>query len=1368
MRAITTTATVFALSGVSIAGGLAAASGDTKGGGVKVDWGQGQCGPCSANFSDVVLMGNAASGALAMGGGAAVVLAVCPNATTATVALDGVTASGNTVTGPPLGPASSLTMLGGGGVAVSTVSGLAPACALLTPSSAPSSLLVTIQGSSFVGNKCANNNTHGGGFLLANNGAQVAVRAEVKNSVFRQNEATQYPTFGGGFGSYMLAPAAPVALPISYTFEGVVAVGNKGGSGAGIGMKHFLHGTGHVSLTLQNSHFQGNWVTKNGGGIAVVNHVFAGSGMTAAVTNVTFRDNVATEYSGGVYSSQSLQGLEPGVGSSFSNFTFTDCVLDRNVANLYIGGGLNIFYFSALTPALGYNLTFVSLRFFNMMVTDNFGASGGGGLNVDVTLMTTRGVYLSLVNSTITRNGGNITGAGISYGLTTPNNTVVIDRTVVSGNRVFKGSGGGADINLADDVPTFGACNSGQFRTWRATSVVRISDSVFASNAAWGDVGSGGAIALGGGGSIQMTNTMCINNSAALFGGCLYVPAPTASIQLAGATITSNIASIGHQVWSLAGGAFSVLNSSVGMTGGTGAQVVLLSAGNVTMVGSRFQCPPSSLFVDSYGGTYGKKSFLLMFGPDCRYLVGTLQFECPLCPGSSFSLQGGFSDGQPNSQSNMACLPCPVGGYCTEGRVVAKPGHWGAIVSPEEGGPKGAAVVPTTVAFLQCPQGYCCSNMVGSRAPCSSMGACAGNRTGVMCGACAHGTSLVVGSTRCVSKSECAGRYGLATLFWFMVGLGLVAESLLVLYSSEALPCQRARKVPTGKLKLVSYYIQMATMARVSTSSDDDSESSGIDAFMQSITGVLRLEFAIVGEFLSSVSGSVLCGLDNFTAISKVSLNYIAPVLVGVAMVVTLYASRWLLKCYRKACARRRLWWDRRFPKALAPKRSRRLKLRAAKSDPIVTWTQSPLRASRTAQAASPTTARVRQMRGPVPLGELRATATWSSLNRIPRMTAPTPESVQLIPLAKVPDAKESTIRVQPHFLGVMSRGDSVMKGSRGLRALKLLLAPKNIKGDLGLAAPTIVASPASHMARTFTVKQRAVQALGTLFLLAFSNVLSSTIRLLQCVEVFPMEGRPRGLYLFLDGNVRCNRLGWQLPLMLAAALLFMCPLLLAWLVHTSSRRRVGSVVHRGLHTLLTAKYRVKYWEPALMTHRLVLGSIFVFASGVVQLHLQFLVNLLFLLLHTMLRPMVTEIVQRMQTMLLTCLLITNVVSIAQAMLDEVAIATATGVEVSMGAPTRNLLLATQLVFYAIVPIIGVSYTLLPRAIRAVLNNAVAKCGWRVLMCLRNAKVPPAARRQWQRVAKAGRGLRFRGRAASDPGAPRGVSGGRAATLHQD
>ncbi len=48
-------------------------------------------------------------------------------------------------------------------------------------------------------------------------------------------------------------------------------------------------------------------------------------------------------------------------------------------------------------------------------------------------------------------------------------------------------------------------------------------------------------------------------------------------------------------------------------------------------------------------------------------------------------------------------------------------------------------------------------------------------------------------------------------------------------------------------------------------------------------------------QFLSSVSGSVLCGLDNFTAISKVSLNYIAPLLVGAAGVLYLVHVQVLL-----------------------------------------------------------------------------------------------------------------------------------------------------------------------------------------------------------------------------------------------------------------------------------------------------------------------------------------------------------------------------------------------------------------------------------------------------------------------------------------
>jgi hypothetical protein len=44
--------------------------------------------------------------------------------------------------------------------------------------------------------------------------------------------------------------------------------------------------------------------------------------------------------------------------------------------------------------------------------------------------------------------------------------------------------------------------------------------------------------------------------------------------------------------------------------------------------------------------------------PTSRYLVGTLQFECLVCPTNTFALQGGHSDGQPNVAVAVQCLPC--------------------------------------------------------------------------------------------------------------------------------------------------------------------------------------------------------------------------------------------------------------------------------------------------------------------------------------------------------------------------------------------------------------------------------------------------------------------------------------------------------------------------------------------------------------------------------------------------------------------------------------------------------------------------------------------------------------------------------------
>jgi hypothetical protein len=74
------------------------------------------------------------------------------------------------------------------------------------------------------------------------------------------------------------------------------------------------------------------------------------------------------------------------------------------------------------------------------------------------------------------------------------------------------------------------------------------------------------------------------------------------------------------QIWSAAGGTLSVSQSVVEMTSAQGAQVVLLSGGNVSMTQSRFQCPPSSNMNDAYGGVFGSKSYPLIFGPDwCVY-----------------------------------------------------------------------------------------------------------------------------------------------------------------------------------------------------------------------------------------------------------------------------------------------------------------------------------------------------------------------------------------------------------------------------------------------------------------------------------------------------------------------------------------------------------------------------------------------------------------------------------------------------------------------------------------------------------------------------------------------------------------------------
>ena len=167
--------------------------------------------------------------------------------------------------------------------------------------------------------------------------------------------------------------------------------------------------------------------------------------------------------------------------------------------------------------------------------------------------------------------------------------------------------------------------------------------------------------------------------------------------------------------------------------------------------------------------------------------------------------------------------------------------------------------------------------------------------------------------------------------------------------------------------------------------------------------------------------------------------------------------------------------------------------------------------------------------------------------------------------------------------------------------------------------------------------------------------------------------------------------------------------------------------VHACCAGLQTAKYRVTFWEPVLMTHRLALAAIFVFMDGVVRCYVQLGVTTVFLLAHVLVKPMLSGTVQRMQALLLTCLLLVNgestpvnsrvlwsllrvcaqsgvllfvqpscsllwhhaALSIAQASVVEAALATATGADVVLTSGTHEFLVACNALFYAILPLFG-------------------------------------------------------------------------------
>ena len=238
--------------------------------------------------------------------------------------------------------------------------------------------------------------------------------------------------------------------------------------------------------------------------------------------------------------------------------------------------------------------------------------------------------------------------------------------------------------------------------------------------------------------------------------------------------------------------------------GATTAQVMVPLAGNITM-GSNvlLTCPQGSNIVDTYGGLYGLGSYPIQSDycgttdPQANtVLASTLQFTCTQCGPGQYTMFAGSSEGSPGTAPQYPCWPCPVGGTCANGVVTAVPGYWGA-----------RGLDPTAqVDFAICPEAYCCD---GKAAPCSTMDACQGNRTGLLCGGCREGYGEVLGSAECVAVGDCGP--GEQALAWVVVLVALVGMALAQFtVVSGVWWCHTA---PTGRMKLGIYFAQVRLQA---------------------------------------------------------------------------------------------------------------------------------------------------------------------------------------------------------------------------------------------------------------------------------------------------------------------------------------------------------------------------------------------------------------------------------------------------------------------------------------------------------------------------------------------------------------------------
>ena len=572
---------------------------------------------------------------------------------------------------------------------------------------------ITITNSTFTNNTVGHN---GGGLAIAtDNGTHNNIT--ITNSAFTNNTVGRY---GGG-----LAIATDNGAHNNITITNSAFTNNTVGCYGG-GLAIATDNGAHNDITITNSAFTNNTVGRDGGGLVIATITGAHNNIT--ITNSTFTNNTVGGYGGGLYIYT--------ITGAHNNITITNSTFTNNKVGGH-GGGLAIETYSNMDNCIIVNSTFannhgsgilvhhVTVVFTegHSIVANNSSPTDGGGifLSENSYLITSNGGHVSFINNTANRYGGAIYSTDNDY---TSLRSKILYHTYLDQCTVY---------NLS--------------ATFINNSAARAGDHLY-----------GGVLTLCNGLYIidnRYLNYLlqCINVPDTLkHAPSVHPLSPVSSDPIVvcpcvNGTVNCNITSLRREVYP--GQVFNVSLVTVGLCGG-------VSPGTVVVEHDE-QINLMYATTTDYTST------------SCTTLNYTVKLTTSIISNTTITIN--IPDGDIyNIRSinvNLIILPCPLGlvvdftsGDCVCNNDITHISICDVSWMPYPIQRSGNNWIyhrfdyyNCTIAHIGCPFDYCLKSHVKFTLNESDL-QCNYNRSGILCGQCIQGLSLMIGSNRCANCTD--------------------------------------------------------------------------------------------------------------------------------------------------------------------------------------------------------------------------------------------------------------------------------------------------------------------------------------------------------------------------------------------------------------------------------------------------------------------------------------------------------------------------------------------------------------------------------------------------------------------------------------